>query len=354
MKESVFVGVCGSPFGVPAGAREEYLGPNTHMRSEGTWLLGVALNMARHGHPTTIIDYSWGDQNRYPLPENVTLQKGFYGKCDYFIDCGWDLKYTVERFSGINARHYIHGWGGDPAGSTFLEWQQGTGAKNHYIARTSRCFQNMANKFPFNIYMPTPLVDKVKPHSNFDSIQMMWGNRGAYCKSYDIYSDRLLSFMERHQNYDYLVLLYGDIKEKAAALDRLDVQKRFEALPKRYLHDPYWGIPHDEFLQQLGASKILLANGCPSAHPQTLEAVCYGCIPVLWNIAEHHFQDKEGNPLNNLFKVDGPEGALEEMLEDRECWETYYKVLTTAAKDHEYDRSYKIFMDAIHQKEEQQ
>ena len=353
-KETVIVGVPGSPFGVPAGAKEEYLGPNTHMRSEGTWLLGVALNMARHGHPTTIIDYQWGDQNRYPLPENITLQKGFTGKCDLFIDCGWDNKYAVERFSNINARHYVHGWGGDPAGSSFLEWQKGTGAKNHYLARTSRCFQKDASNFPFNIYMPTPLVDKVKAHSNFDSIQMLWGNRGAYNDSYAQYSDRLLEFMERHPNYDYLVLLYGDIVEKSNAIGRLDVPGRFERLRNRYLHVPYWGIPHDEFLQQLGSSKVLLANGCPSAHPQTLEAVCLGCIPVLWNFAEHHFQDTAGKPLTDIFMVDGPEGAFEEMLEDRTCWETYYKILVTAAKDHEYQTSYDLFMNGIRQKEETQ
>jgi len=353
-KESVIVGVCGSPFGVPAGAREEYLGPNTHMRSEGTWLLGVALNMARHGHPTTIVDYQWGDQNRYPLPENVTLQKGFNGKCDLFLDCGWDNLYTVQRFSNISARHFVHGWGGDPAGSSFLEWQKGTGAKNHYLARTSRCFQKDASKFPFNIYMPTPLIDKVHRNSNFHSNKMLWGNRGAYNKGYDDPSDKLLAFMERHPKYDYHVLLFGDIIEKAAALGRYDVQERFEKLPNRYLHLPYWGIPHDEFLMQLSLSKVLLANGCPSAHPQTLEAVCYGCVPVLWNFAEHHFQNQEGIPYNNFFGINGPDGVFDYILEDFDKWEAYYTVLTEAAKDHEYDRSYEIFMNGIQLKEEQQ
>ena len=353
-KETVICGVPGSPFGVPAGAREEYLGPNTHMRSEGTWLLGVALNMARHGHPTTIIDYQWGDQNRFPLPPNISLQKGFSGNCDIYIDCGWDNLYTVQRFSNISARHFVHGWGGDPAGSSFLEWQKGTGAKNHYLARTSRCFQKDASKFPFNIYMPTPLIDKVHRNSNFHSNKMLWGNRGAYNKGYDDPSDKLLAFMERHPKYDYHVLLFGDIIEKAAALGRYDVQERFEKLPNRYLHLPYWGIPHDEFLMQLSLSKVLLANGCPSAHPQTLEAVCYGCVPVLWNFAEHHFQNQEGIPYNNFFGINGPDGVFDYILEDFDKWEAYYTVLTEAAKDHEYDRSYEIFMNGIQLKEEQQ
>jgi len=351
-KETVIVSVPGSPFGVPAGEPEIYLGPNTHMRSEGTWLLGVALNMARHGHETTIIDYQWGNIDKFPLPPNLNLQRGFYGVCDIFIDCGWDLKYAVERFSGINARHYVHGWGGDPAGSNFLEWQAKTGAKNHYMARTSRCFQSYFAKFPYSIYMPTPLVEKVKPKSNFESNKMLWGNRGAYNKSYDIYSDMLLGFMERHPKYDYKVLLFGDIIEKSAALGRNDVPTRFEKLPNRYLYLPYWGIPHDEFLNELSNSKVLLANGCPSAHPQTLEAVCCGCIPVLWNFAEHHFQNQEGIPINNFFNISGPEGIFEQILEDPDQWEKYYTALTEAAKDHEYDRSYEIFMDGIQHKEE--
>jgi hypothetical protein len=200
--------------------------------------------------------------------------------------------------------------------------------------------------------MPTPLVEKVKPKSNFESNKMLWGNRGAYNKSYDIYSDMLLGFMERHPKYDYKVLLFGDIIEKSAALGRNDVPTRFEKLPNRYLYLPYWGIPHDEFLNELSNSKVLLANGCPSAHPQTLEAVCCGCIPVLWNFAEHHFQNQEGIPINNFFNISGPEGIFEQILEDPDQWEKYYTALTEAAKDHEYDRSYEIFMDGIQHKEE--
>jgi hypothetical protein len=201
--------------------------------------------------------------------------------------------------------------------------------------------------------MPTPIIEKVKPHSNFESNKMLWGNRGAYNASYAQYSDRLLALMERHPNYDYHVLLFGDIVEKATAIGRTDVPARFEKLPNRYLHIPLWGIPHDEFLQQLSMSKVLLANGCPSAHPQTIEAVCCGCIPVLWDIAEHHFQDPNGKQLNELYGIRGPED-LEKILDKPLNWELYYTVLAAAAKDHEYDRSYDILMDGIHRKEEQQ
>jgi len=350
-KEKILVGVPGSPFGIPAGAKEEYLGPYTHMRSEGTWLLGVALNMARHGHPTTILEYSWGDQNRYPLPPNVTLQKEYYGDCDIFIDCGWDLTYAVNRFKNITAKHYVHGWGGDPAGSTFLEWQSKTGAKNHYIARTSRCFQSYTQRFPFSIYMPTPLAPQVKPHSNFNSKKMLWGNRGAYNASYAYASDEILEFMERHQEYEYKVLLFGDIQEKAAAIGRTDVVPRFEKLPNRYLHVPYWGIPHDEFLKELDESKVLLANGNPSAHPQTLEAVCYGCIPLLWDFAEHHFQNQNGTPMNKILGIIGAKG-IEKILDDGPTWESYYHLLAEAASDHTYDNAYNIFMEELHKKEE--
>jgi len=160
--------------------------------------------------------------------------------------------------------------------------------------------------------------------------------------------------MERHPKYDYKVLLYGDILEKSAALGRADVPARFEKLPNRWLYLPYWGIPHDEFLNELSNSKVLLANGCPSAHPQTLEAVCCGCVPVLWNFAEHHFQNLQGEPYNSFYNICGPEGTFEEILENFDRWEAYYTVLTEAARDHEYDRSYEIFMDGIQLKEEQQ
>jgi hypothetical protein len=351
-KETVIVNVPGSPFGIPAESSEIYLGPYTHMRSEGTWLLGVALNMARHGHPTTIIDYQWGDTGKYPLPPNVTLQKGCAGVCDIFIDVGWDLKYAVERFSGVNARHYIHGWGGDPAGSSFMEWQKSTGAKNHYMARTSRCFQSYFFKFPYSIYMPTPLVDKIKPTANFDSKKMLWGNRGAFNLSYTPQSEKVLEFMERHTDYYYKVLLYGDIMEKAKEIGRSDIINRFEKLPNRYLSIPYSGVPHDVFIEELSESKILLANGQPSAHPQTLEAVCYGCIPLLWKNAEHHFQTSSGVNMNEFYPYDlnGPDG-VDSILEDPNAWQKYYNLLADTAKDHEYDNSYNIFMDAIHRKE---
>jgi hypothetical protein len=351
-KETVIVNVCGSPFGIPAESPEIYLGANTHMRSEGTWLLGVALNMARHGHPVKIVDYQWGDTNKYPLPPNVTLQKGCTGICDIFIDCGWDLKYAVERFSGINAGQYIHGWGGDPAGSSFLEWQNKTKAKNHYMARTSRCFQSFFFKFPYSIYMPTPLVDKIKPTANFNSKKMLWGNRGAFNLSYTPASEKILEFMERHPEYNYKVLLYSDIKAKAMEIGRADIIERFEKLPNSILDYPYSGIPHDVFLQELSESKVLLANGQPSAHPQTLEAICEGCVPLIWSFAEHHFQSLDGTPVNELFGISGPDG-LEAFLEDPEAWQEYYELLKEPTRDHEYDQAYKTFIDELHRKEEQ-
>jgi hypothetical protein len=351
-RESVFVHVSGAPFGIPAGAREQYLGPYTHMRSEGTWLLGVALNMARHGHPTTILAYPWGDQFDYPLPENVSLQKDFVGKCDIFIDCGWDDRYALDRFKDVKAGFYVHGWGGDPAGSSFLNWQKKTGAKNHFMARTSRCFQKQFREFPFSVYMPTPLCEKVKRNSNFKSRRMLWANRGAYNESYAQYSDQLLAFMERHPEYYYEVLLYVDIMQKAKQLGRLEeVDYRFRHLPNRDLSFPYWGIPHNQFLNELSESKVLLANGCPSAHPQTLEAVCMGCVPVLWSHAENHFQNHFGYSYNLHYGVDGPNEAFDLMLEDFDAWETYYTLLTDAAKDHEYDNAYSIFKEELLEKD---
>jgi hypothetical protein len=348
-KETVMVHVPGSPFGITPGTKEIFKGPYTHMRSEGTWMLGVALNMARHGHPTTIIEYPWGDINTYPLPNNITLTKEFKGNCDIFIDIGWEEVHAVKNFSNINARHYIHGWGGNPAHCSFLEYFTKKGINNHYMARTSRCFKKLFDAFPLSIYMPAPLIDEINKLPNINSKKMLWANRGAFHPSYTYQSEKLLEFMERHIDYQYTVLLYGDIKERAIGNNRHDIVERFEKLPDARLLEPYSGFDHDEFLKELGESKILLANGQPSAHPQTLEAVCMGCIPVLWLFAENHFQDPNGTFINSSFTFDGPN--IDKILDDQELHIKYFKALAEVTKDHEYDNSYKILMDQIRDKE---
>lgn len=346
-KEGIFVYVEGGVFGTPAGQKEIYRGPHTHMRSEGTWVLGIALNMARHGHPTTIAGYPWGDINQYPLPKNITLQKECKGEYDIFINVGWGYNFILDRVSNIKAGHYIFGWGGDPAGSDLLEYVTKHNITNYYMARTSRCFKGLFAKFPYNIYMPTPIIDKIKDVPNVNSKKMLWGNRGAFHPWYTPQSEKVLEFMERHPDYEYTVLLYGDIKERSIKNNMLDIVQRFEKLPNAHLLEPYTGIPHDDFIRELDQSKILLANGLPSAHPQTLEAVCNGCIPLIWKTSEHHFQDNNGN-VNERFGFNG--ANVDKLLDDDELYIRYFRDLANATKDHEYNNAYNIFMEEIRNK----
>lgn len=309
-------------------------------------MLGIALNMARHGHPTTILAYQWGDQSRYPLPENVTLQGECRGKCDYFLDVGWDSQYAPQRFADVQARHYVHGWGGDPAGSTFLPYAQSHRLTNHYMARNSRALRAAFDRYPFSIYAPTPLVQHVPEAPNFDSRRTLWANRGAFHPTYAPYSEQVLALMERLPDYEHTVLLWGDVKTRATDLGRPDIVTRFEGLPKVKLDEPYWGIPHDAFLRALGDSKLLLANGQGSIPPQTLEAVCMGCVPLLWPGPEHHFGD-----IAHRHGLLGT--AIERVLEGRGAFTEYYNDLAEVARDHEWDRSYALLIRAFEEKEAQ-
>lgn len=378
-KETVAVYVPGSPFGVMPGEKMIYRGPNTHMRSEGSWMLSIALNMARHGHPTTILEYPWGDTKEYPLPENIGLFPhggGYTGKFDIYISMGWEDVHAPMRCRDIDAKIFIHGWGGNPRGSTFLDYAEKHNLKNHYMANWSRCFKNLFDTFEYGIYMPTPLVDKIKEKGNFHSKKMLWGNRGAFNPGYKRESLKILDFMERYPEYEYTVLLYDDIKQRClheknwygdgiGGEEGINIVKRFESLPNKRLLDTYQGLPHDEFLRELNESKILLANGQPSCHPQTLEAACMGSIPLIWNFADHHFKylpekydkdklderDQGYKYVNDMFGMNGPDG-IDKIMNDEDLYQKYYSALREVTMDHEFDNAYRILMQNIREKEE--
>lgn len=367
-KESFFINVQGHPFG-----DGPLSGTNTHMRGEGKWMLNVALNMARHGHDVTILAYGWckpGDENKYPLPKNISLQREFKGECDIFMDSGWDDATTPQRYKDIKAKCYIHGWHGDPSYTTFIKYktdhnQTDHNLKNHFIGGMSRCFKYYCDKYPFSLYAPIPVVDKIKSMPNIYSKKMLWANKGAFHIAYYKYSEQILEFMERHQHqdYKYTVIFYEDIVERANnEIKRPDIVERFEKLQDNNhanLIGPYSGITNDKFIEELDNSIFLLDNGQPSAHPQSIEALCMGCVPLLWKVGEHqhHFQTKDYKNVSEKFGLEcgldsnnDKLSNIEKLLDNKDLHIEYYNALKEVMTDHEFDSAYEILMNEIYNK----
>lgn len=356
-KETIGIQVSCAPSG--HSGYKEYKGPWTHCRSEGTYLLSLALNLARHGHSVTIFEYQWGDQERYPLPDRIKLQKEMNGEYDIYLGTGWD------ECSSVKARIYCHGWGGDPFSSHLIDYVNKKGIKNHFMMRNSRAFWNNFGDYPYSIYVPIPLVDKIEKKGNFESKKMLWGNRSAFNGDYYIQnSEKVLEFMEKWSgSYKYKVLLWGEIKENAMLFGRTDIIRRFEELRNKNketeLVEPDIGIGHDEFLTELKESKILLDAGHPGEHPQNLEAICMGAIPLIWKKTEHHFQNiiKDDNGknkstnINDIYGIDGSNG-IDKIMNDEDLYQKYFSALREVTTDHEFDKAYDIFISEIKKKEE--
>lgn len=377
-KESIFVYVPCGPFGTMPGEKVVYRGPYTHCRTEGRYVLNVALNMARHGHNVTIGEYPWGNIHDYPIPDNITFQPHadyYKGKFDIYISMGWEDVVAPMRFRDIDAKIYIHGWGGNPRGSTFLEYAKKHNLKNHYIANWSKCFDNLFRTFEYSIYMPIPIVSKIPEKGNFHSKKMLWGNRGAFSPGYKQVSLLVLDFMEKYPEYEYTILLYDDIKQRClfrknwygdgiGGKEGAWIVNRFESLKNKRLIDTYQGFPYDGFLRELGESKFLLANGQPSCHPQTLDSLCMGSIPLIWNFADNHFKhvpldskvydtqderDKNYRYINVDFGINGVDG-LENIINDEDLYQKYYSALREITLVHEFDNAYEVFMSEIKKK----
>lgn len=380
-KETVAVYVPCGPFGVMPNEKTVYRGAHTHCRSEGTWMLSTALNMARHGHPTTILEYPWGNSIDYPVPENISFQphsmtNEYKGKFDIYISMGWEDAVAPMRFKGIDASIYIHGWGGNPRHSGLEQYANKHNLKNHYLARWSRCFANLFDTYDYGFYMPTPLVDKIPTQGNYNAKKTLWANRGAFNPGYKKISLQILDFMEKYPEYEHTVLLYDDIKQRClhkknwygdgiGGKEGQWIVNRFESLPKRKLINTYQGLPHDEFLRELGESKLMMANGQPSCPPQTLEAVCMGSIPLIWNFADNHFKhvpndkskygkdfnerDESYRYVNVEFGIDGTTN-LDKIMNDENLYQKYYTALREVTLDHEYDNAYNMLMKNIYEK----
>lgn len=328
-KESFIVHVCGAPFGIDPGSKAVYKGPWTHMRSEGTWLLSVALNLARNGHPVTIAMYDWGD---YPIPENVSFTKEFKGKFDYYIDVGGPWEIGGTRMNDVKAGKYIWGWGGSPNYPEFLNdnWKD-----KWRVARPNACYKEGYDALPPNrgLYMPIPAAEKQYP-PNVSANMMLWGSRGAFNNVYTENSELILQLMERHPEYNYLVLLFGDIREKAS----VEIVERFKRLPNGYLNEPYYGLDHDELISRLKQSAFLLSNGTPGCNPLPIEAVCYGGITLVWT----------DSPFQPLIAKYGYYGAnVDELIGSKDNYIKYQKAQAEIASDHIWDNAYRIFMKEL-------
>lgn len=369
MAFTVGCNVACSPFGHNQDGK--YKGQSTHCRTEGVSVLNVALNMARHGHEVTLCGYQWcepGDESKYPLPANVKLQKEVGGKYDVWFDAGWSIPHAEERCSKVDAQIYCHTWGGNPDSSHLEESIcNGKTKGKHYMARVSRAFWREFDKYPYSIYMPTPLIEKIRAEGNYNSNKMLWANRGSWNKDYASRSEKILEWMEKHPEYEYTVLLWGDIKEKAHQFFDKNyadsIVQRFENLKNKELIEPYTGLPHDEFLNELSKSKILLDSAHPPEHLANIEAVCMGCIPLIWNGAgEHHFQwiteamsisnclssPKQGHKINEAFGMDGVN--VDRILNTETLYQRYFKELSRVTVDHEWENAYQIFVDELKKK----
>lgn len=367
-KETVGIHISCGPVGIPeAYMYERHRGPWTHCRSEGTYLLGIALNLARHGHDVTLFEYQWGNRELYPLPEGITLQSRISGEYDIYMGPGWDVG-TPSKLSNIKAKMYCYLWGGNPFSSQLLDYVKPKGLNNHFMMRNSRASWKSSEEYPYSIYAPSPLVDKIKTKGNFDSNKMLWGNRHSFNTNYYYpNSTKVLEFMEKHvELYKYKVMFWKEIREMASKMGRTDILIRFRKLKDKNkgtsleteLMDSYNGIGHDEYLIELNQNKILLDSGHPGGHPQNLEAICMGCIPLLWKNDEHHFQniirDNNGKGIssinvNNIYGMDGPSG-IDKILNDEKLYQEYYSALREVTLDHEYDIAYKICMNEIRKK----
>ena len=184
---------------------------------------------------------------------------------------------------------------------------------------------------------------------------MLWANRGSWNKDYATRSEKILTWMEKHSDYDYTVLLWGDIKEKARQFFDKDysdsIVRRFEKLveknPSTKLLEPYTGLGHDEFLKELGQSKVLLDSCHPPEHLANLEAVCMGCIPLIWTGAgEHHFITNEKKNVNEFFDMNYV-GSLDRILDTENLYQGYFEALADVVVDHEYSTSYDIFIKQL-------
>ena len=181
--------------------------------------------------------------------------------------------------------------------------------------------------------MPIPTAEKQYP-PNASANMMLWGNRGAFNKECTKGSELILQLMERHPEYNYLVLLFGDIREKASA----EIVSRFKQLPNGHLNEPYYGLDHDDLIARLKQSAILLSNGAPGCNPLPIEAVCYGGITLVWD-------DSPFQPLADKYGYYGAD--IDELIKSKERYIEYQKAQAEVASDHIWDNAYSIFMQEL-------
>ena len=336
MKEKFFIVVQGNPY------KGEFKGQHTQMRGEGRWELNLALNLARHGHPVSILGFKWGDTSKYPLPENITLEQTgweiFGGNCDVFFKAGWEDCKEPMIYRNVKAKIYIHGWYGSPKSSSFLNFhkQHKFSTKNHYMAGLDKSYED----FPRDmyIYSPIPIIEKIKDSPNINSNKVLLANKGVFSGDYLYVSLKMLEWIIQNPKYQYTILFYDDIEK------RLKEQMMHYIIEK--LHTPKirlinGGLSHEEYIKELVDSIFLLDQ--PILHPQTAEAISAGCTPI--------FLGHEDTERINAFKVINVDHDKQlRFLEGKIDIIEYYNLLKNLIIDQQYDNAYQILMKEIQDK----
>lgn len=334
--ESFFVVVQGNPY------KGEFKGQHTQMRGEGRWELNLALNLARHGHPVSILDFKWGDTSKYPLPENITLEQTGYeifrGNCDVFFKAGWEDCKEPIIYRNVKAKMYIHGWFGNPKSSSFLNYHNKHifSTKNHYMAGLDKSYED----FPCDmyIYVPLPTTEKIKDYPNVNSNKVLFANKGAFDENYLHVSLKILKWILQNSQYQYTILFYRDIEK------RLQNQLQYQIIEK--LHAPNIrlidsGLSHEEFIKELDESILLLDQ--PILHPQTAEAISMGCIPIFLG-----HEDPVRIKGFDIVHIDHDKQL--KFLEGKIDTVEYYNLLKNLIIDNQYDNAYQILMKQIRNK----
>lgn len=335
-KEKIFVVVQGNPY------KGEFKGQHTQMRGEGRYELNLALNLARHGHPVSILNFRWGDTNKYPLPPNIKLEQTnweiFGGDCDIYIKTGWEDCKEPMIHRNVHAKVYLHGWFGNPKMSSFFNYynQHKFLLKNHYMFGLKPSFDG----FPQDIYVyvPMPIIEKIKEYPNINSKKVLYANKEGFDGEFLYISIKNLEWMEQHPEYQYTILFFDNIEKTLKEQKLYNIIDRITKIPNVNLVSG--GIPHDELINELGKSILLL--DLAGLHPLTTEAISMGCIPI--------FLGNDGVRVHAIIDIGlDPEKQQKFLynMNDNTSFIEYYNYLRSKIEDQQYDNSYNIFMEGI-------
>lgn len=310
---------CGGPQGLSTDPDACFKGVSTHLRSEGTYILEHALNLARHGIEVEYQCEMWGSND---IPHNLNIVKTITD-CDVLLSSG------LEEYSTISNNLHLHFWG-----STSDELNCLSG--KHIYLQGYNFILNAWKNNTHGMYAPHPIYEKqLKP--NVNSTNTLWANRGAFFNTqYASESEPLLQILERHQDFNHTILLFDNIREEGGNA----IASRFENLHNRKLIRPLSGVNHTEFINLLSKSKFLMSFIRQQVAPTPIEAVAYGAVPFVYSNSQHNFET-----ILKDFDLDGIK--TEKLFTDDELYIEYHTALSQYIVNHSYDNSFNILMSGI-------